>query len=798
VAERTQVELELVTQFQKARQDTQKFADEANKHLSTISMASVFTAVTEGFELARESLETVIGFFEKCSEEAAKTEESVRLLNNAMRVTGEFTEAASEGMQHFAEHLERTTTATDDQILASLTLAKNFGLSNLEARKLTETAADLAAFTGQDLNSATQELAATYNGFISRSLGKMIPELRALTKAQLENGDAVAYLANRVRGSAADALNSFAGQMKQREKDIEDFQKAIGRHVNIIVSDWIRGGHAVVQAGKDIWAAVRRDSLAADSALQEDIFANVSKAIRKNAPASLKAILDEDKATAKAKAARIKAEQDEENRARLEAFKTGWVEKRKEIELKSLTDLQRIVKQYDNEEGDVHKAASLGLIKTKTEEQKLILGLEKEKLEKIKELISKPLPEIDLVGLTEIQKIQVDYDHRRDTLLRAVKLGQFNDDVERIKILSRLQQEEDKKIAAAKAKLNESLASNPGGAIGDFITGNPDGALKNGGDVAALGAGVGVEATKGQAGALDLVSSVAGAIANAFVPGIGAAVKQIIDALSQGGPAVREMISSFIEAIPDIIANIVDGVLGGFDQIYKELPKFIGKLFEAIPKIIQSIGKFVPEFLKTFLTLVPQIVEEFAKDIPIFIDALIDAIPEIIEAFIKAIPQIIVALVKSVPKIIEEFAKGMLAIPEKFAEKLLGALGIGKDSGFGKILGGGIAGPTGGGGGGFLGGITGGIGQVLGGVGDVFGFAEGGTTPKRASLEHDGGFAKIGANETIIDSDLTDWLRGMKSSGQGIGGKQPDIVINVGLQQFARLVFDARRAGYQT
>lgn len=268
----------------------------------------------------------------------------------------------------------------------------------------------------------------------------------------------------------------------------------------------------------------------------------------------------------------------------------------------------------------------------------------------------------------------------------------------------------------------------------------------------AIGAGLVSNIVKGAEGAKKAVSAALGAAANTLLPGIGGVVSDIVTELQKGPEAVKQQVQAFAREIPNTIVTIIEA-----------LPALIEALIDEIPRLIDAI---------------------IAK-IPTIIEAIISKLPELQAAFIKLMPSIAIALSKSlienIPNIVGTFATEFLKIPERFADELFKSLkgggvldGIsGKDSG----------------------GIFEGI-PLLGGLGDLLGLAEGGTIDRRAVLEHDGGIAKIGSNETVIDSELTDWLRGVKNNG-GFGGGPQEIVINIGLQQFARVMLQARKAGYE-
>lgn len=387
--------------------------------------------------------------------------------------------------------------------------------------------------------------------------------------------------------------------------------------------------------------------------------------------------------------------------------------------------------------------------------------LEKER-EKILQKFTELKPQIKDFGLTELEKVQKDFRDKKVILDKAAEFGLFKDRLEMEQTFSKFAIEEARKVQEAKLKLSTQAGQNPGGEAVKFLTNDPTSAIKNGGDPAALAAGAVGQVLQGAQGAQKLVTSSLAQLGQFFL-GIPAEISgPILDALSQGPEKVREMVQSFVQALPDVIVNIA-----------KSIPVLIIELQKAVPKIIKGLIDGIPEIIQAFIDAIPELAANFALQAPTIAIAVAEG------------------LVKNIPKIVEGFAKEFLKIPEQFVKELLKAIPGGSA----------LAGGDGGGGG--LGGLLGKIpvvggvvGGIVGGIGDLFGFAEGGTTRRVASLENDGGIAKIGANETVVDSELTDWLRQLKASGEGFGGPR-EIVLQIGHQQFARAMFDTRKAGFQ-
>lgn len=172
----------------------------------------------------------VVGFFKDGVDAAIAQENAMSRLAQALSLTGENSEAALAGFKAFADNLEKTTNIADDVVLSQLALAKSFGLTNQEAQNLVAAAVDLSAATGDDLETSVRNLGKTFAG-VTGKLDEQVPALKALTKAQLANGDAIAIVAKRYKGSAAKALDTYAGALKAAENAFGNFQEAIGEAI---------------------------------------------------------------------------------------------------------------------------------------------------------------------------------------------------------------------------------------------------------------------------------------------------------------------------------------------------------------------------------------------------------------------------------------------------------------------------------------------------------------------------------------------------------------------------------------
>lgn len=190
---------------------------------SAIIPVTALVAAFQAFSKAKEFLNGAVSA-------AREADATLQRLNVALATTGRYSDDASKSFQDLATRLQDTTTVSDDAVIAAATLAVTYTKTNAEALKLTETSVNLASVTGQDVDSALQQLAGTLSGSAGR-LQKLFPELQKFTEEQLRAGAAIDFFNSRFAGAAAAQVNTFDGRMKQLTNKFDDFLESVGRLV---------------------------------------------------------------------------------------------------------------------------------------------------------------------------------------------------------------------------------------------------------------------------------------------------------------------------------------------------------------------------------------------------------------------------------------------------------------------------------------------------------------------------------------------------------------------------------------
>ena len=154
-------------------------------------------------------------------------EDAINKLNSQLVISGTYTRRVSKEMQIFASRLQEVTRFGDEAILGQLAFAVAMGASNKQAQQIVTAAADMAEALNIDLNSAVRNIAKTLGGFAGE-LGEVIPELKNLTAEQLKAGEGVKLLADRFKGAAGDAVDSYSGRVSQLTNAYGDLTEQIG------------------------------------------------------------------------------------------------------------------------------------------------------------------------------------------------------------------------------------------------------------------------------------------------------------------------------------------------------------------------------------------------------------------------------------------------------------------------------------------------------------------------------------------------------------------------------------------
>jgi hypothetical protein len=169
-------------------------------------------------------LAVVIGDATKAAIEDAKAQALLAAAIEKNTLAGEANVKAAEA---YIEKTMMAAAVADDQLRPALaTLVQTTG-DLTYSQDLLNTALDISAATGTDLQSVTDAVAKAYSGN-TKALGNLVPAVRGLIKDGASLDEIMQALNATVGGAAAVAANSAEGQMKRLSLTIGETKEAIG------------------------------------------------------------------------------------------------------------------------------------------------------------------------------------------------------------------------------------------------------------------------------------------------------------------------------------------------------------------------------------------------------------------------------------------------------------------------------------------------------------------------------------------------------------------------------------------
>lgn len=758
-------EFEIAAKVDQAVKAITSFSAGAQKQLSSLSLGTSISAIRDGFDLVagagRTAFGAVSGAIQEVTKEAIEAEAANFKMANALRLSGEFSEKAARDFRELAKSIQDTTTFTDDAVLASVGLAKQYGLTNAETTKTISVAKDLAAITGDSLTGATQRLAQTFNGFVDKELGKMNPALRNLSLEALNSGKALEMIRPAVEGTAAALAGTFGGQVSNISKNMGELNETFGSFITQnpvireslgLINDALKKlNDEIGKNGESIRGLITGGFLLLINAMP--LLARGLENLTKNFAAiyfagkGLAAILG----AVGAAIANIT-----NNAGKQEIFNSL---------MEDLDNLQTEFGAFLNSTDDVFKplisqadklAAAVTAVakanKGATESLAALSqgkkggglaarGLDPEELERYTQQVGNLKDKFDDLIRTKIQGLA---NAPLEGVIKFAIKGQEEIDKTKREIdLAIREIISSKRIPDALKQQAIGFAEEAKNAIGKGLK---DTVLP------ALATNLVSAVKKGAAGALEFVASAAGAVADAYFPGLGQFVTQLTEFLGQGKEAVREQIMAFEKAVPAIIQNITEAIPAVFEAILDDMPMVIQKSIEMIPRIFSAWLNFLPNLFEKIIQMLPEIIQAFIK------------------GFIDAIPQMFVAFGQALYDSAATFVEALL----KAATNVGGLLGIGGGGGDGRSV----------------------IETVL----DPFGiFAQGGRVPNEPRYEGDRFTARLNAGEQVLSKDLSADLESYLRQGGGGGGDiNVTAIVQVSEQELARALFRINRGGFRT
>lgn len=596
---------------------------------SFTSMAKNLFSVRNAAIAAGTSIVTYFASKEVISK-AIESEEAINSVALALARTGKYSRESLGDLEQWAATLQKQTVYEDDAILKQTAYAMALGVTKDKVKGVIAASIELSAATGKSLEESVTAVSKTFNG-TARELGQINGRIKKLTESQLRNGDAVKVLLEQYGGTAIGKLNAFGGAMAQNKNIFGDFLEQVGFLItkNPVV---IQG----IKAMSDIFLELtkyldkNRDSII--QFVNEGIIAILESGpkvgeVLKFIVSGL-TIMTKSLALASAGVGIIL--QSLLNFGPIKILFDGLVATIGLV-VGGIVDLLSVLVKLPGV-SDTLQAMGFDVEGLSTALGKAAKGAYGVMDSFSSDAISKSIDKANEFafkvadGATEV----------RDNLNKAidegvVKAGKLAKTVKDIAAKGKVELHVVNNTESTKKSIDnyqQLLETAFGGTNGAKIGG-------------ALVAGIANGLKNGKEGARAMLSSLAGAAADAFLPGLGAAVGPLVDALSMGPEAVRDMVKQFMGAIPGLVENIIEAVPVLVEEFANQMPIIITKLAERADDIILALVKAMPKAAIALSLMMPKVALTFAQE-------LIKNLPKIVgeagraiyEAVSKALSQL--------------------------------------------------------------------------------------------------------------------------------------------------------------
>ena len=231
----------------------------ANKIKDTASSNGLYVAAAVGAIAATKKIGEVM---RECTDAFHVQEDAENALAIAARNNPYLDGQAVAGLKAFASELQSVSEIGDEVSLNLMAQLAATGRTESQIRDIMKAAADYAAGTGTDIQSAVQTLNATFSGQAG-ALGRQIEGIKNLTDEQLKNGDAVKLISKHYNGLASELANV----KEQAENAKGDFKEMVGALIAPAVDLWDRFWKGFYEKGTAAmkWLKKRLDFINTDN-----------------------------------------------------------------------------------------------------------------------------------------------------------------------------------------------------------------------------------------------------------------------------------------------------------------------------------------------------------------------------------------------------------------------------------------------------------------------------------------------------------------------------------------------------
>lgn len=540
----------------------------------------------------------------KVVEASSRQQDALNSVATSLKRVGEGSRENLQEIQKFASELQDLTGVGDESSLEMFALAQSFGASKNQAKEVTAAAIELSAATGKSLQEATAQVSKTLGGFAGE-LGEVNPAIKALSKEQLQAGEAARILLDQYGGTAASKLQTFSGATTNLSGRFGDLLETIG--------DLITKNPVVVKlVGKLAKAFKNLGSFFSENRVELTRFINNGIIL------ALKALQQLTKGVSlTVRVVGLLANGlivTGKNMGLLVAALSGFDLVHKTINIVRRTiqflgfELANLVKFILDSGLGAEIAEKLGI--NVEEARKSVKKFQTDILNS-KEEIDKS--EIEQFGL----KIAENFDEANTSVDEFIKnatdkLGGIDESLGELTIeVGKVNTKDDIEAAGIVGEFKEE--DNKGPPKPQSPDQKEKSRLQNATEnfTAALGRGL----TRGAEGAAEVITAGIAGISDFFLPGTGAFAKPFLDLLALGPDAAKEQVKAFAEAIPDIVIAIAEALPAVIEGLAEALPDVIVSLVKNLDVIVVALLKGVIGLFKALIQITIEIMASFLSEL---------------------------------------------------------------------------------------------------------------------------------------------------------------------------------------
>lgn len=170
----------------------------------------------------------IIGFAKDCTDAFMVQEEALNRLSQAARNNSKITEAGLKRIIDYTGKLQGKSIYGDETLQGHAAYLTAMGLEEKQIKNVLNAAVELSSAGVGDLDSNVKNLSKTLSGQKGK-LADLIPEMRNLTKEQLENGEAIDIVSRKYAGFAENlSQNTLKGVSTQFGNLVGDIKEKLG------------------------------------------------------------------------------------------------------------------------------------------------------------------------------------------------------------------------------------------------------------------------------------------------------------------------------------------------------------------------------------------------------------------------------------------------------------------------------------------------------------------------------------------------------------------------------------------